>query len=169
MPGRSIIDNLLISYEILHYLNRKSQGKQGYAALKVDMAKAYDRVEWGFLEKIMLKMGFHANWVCLIMKCIMTVRFHILYDSKEIGPIHPQRRLRQGDPLSLYLFIICVEALSNLIRAKEREGKINGCKIARGAPIISHLFFADDYFLYFRADENKVCTVKQILQEYGGA
>ena len=83
----------MISYEILHYLNRKSQGKQGYAALKVDMAKAYDQVEWGFLEKIMLKMGFHANWVRLIMKCIMIVRFHILYASKEIGPIHPQRGL----------------------------------------------------------------------------
>ena len=86
----------------------------------------------------------------------MTVRFHILYDGKEIGPIHPQRGLRQGDPLSPYLFLICDEALSNLIQAKEREEKIHGCKIARGDPIISHLFFADDCFLYFRVDEEEV-------------
>ena len=105
IPSRAIPDNLLISYEILHYLNRKTQGKQGYAVLKVNIAKAYHRVEWGFLEKIMLKIRFHDNWVRLIMKCIMTVRFHILYEGKEIGHIHPQRGLRQGDPLNFSIFI----------------------------------------------------------------
>ena len=62
--------SLIISsyiFEVLHYLNRKTQGKHGFAALKVDMSKAYDRVEWDFLERIMLRMGFHERWVNLIM------------------------------------------------------------------------------------------------------
>ena len=87
--GRSITDNVLLSYEVLHYLHRKSQGKVGYAALKVDMAKAYDRVEWKSLEKVMLRMGFHDRWVTLIMQCITSVKFNILHDGKEIGLIIP--------------------------------------------------------------------------------
>ena len=67
-------------------------------------------------------MGFHERWVNLIMECISTVQFKILHEGKELGPIIPQRGLRQGDPLSPYLFIICPEALSSLIQAKEREG-----------------------------------------------
>ena len=74
-----------------------------------------------------------------------------------------RRGLCQGDPLSLYLYLKCAEALSNLIRAKEREGKIHGFKIAQGAPITSHMFFVDDCFLYSILDEEEVCTVKQIL------
>ena len=87
--------------------------------LKVDMEKSYDRVEWGFLKKIMFRMGFHPQWVGLIMECISTVRFNILYEGEELGSILPQRGLRQGDPLSSYLFIICAEDLSALIRSKE--------------------------------------------------
>ena len=59
ITGRSIIDNILPSYKVLHYFHRKSQGKMGYTARKVDMAKTYNRLEWVFLEKLMLKMGFH--------------------------------------------------------------------------------------------------------------
>ena len=70
----------------------------GYAALKVDMAKAYDRVQWDFLEKMMLKLGFHERWVKIMRGCISTVRFNILHASKELGPIFHQRGLRQGDP-----------------------------------------------------------------------
>ena len=62
--------------------------KQGYAALKVDMANAYDRVELSFLEKVMLGMGFHEHRVKLIMTCITTVSFTILQDGHELGPIN---------------------------------------------------------------------------------
>ena len=112
-------------------------------------------------------MGFHERWVNLIMECISTVQFKILHEGKELSPIIPQRGLRQGDPLSTYLFIICAEALSSLIQAKEKEGQIHGCKVARGAPTIAHLFFVDDCFIYFRANEYETRVVKQILGEYG--
>ncbi|KAH9683739.1 reverse transcriptase domain-containing protein [Citrus sinensis] len=69
VPGRAITDNILISAEIMHYLKRKRQGKTGIAALKIDMSKAYDRIEWGFLKAMMLKLRFVARWVELIFLC----------------------------------------------------------------------------------------------------
>ena len=112
-------------------------------------------------------MGFHHRWITLVMTCISTVRFTILHDGKKLGPIVPRKGLPQGDPLSPFLFIICDEALSSLIHAKESSGCLNGCKIARGAPPISYLFFADNCFLYFRATEVETCIIKHTLLEYG--
>ena len=101
----------------------------------------------------MYKMGFHEQWVKIILACVSSICFQILHDGKEIGPIIPQQGQCQGDPLSPYLFIICAEALSSLIKFKEAAGHIHGCQIVRGAPSISHLFFADNCFIFFRANE----------------
>ena len=86
--------------------------------------------------------------------------------GKEIGPITPRRGLRQGDPLSPYLFLICVEGLSCLLQKEASRGRIHGCSIARSTPIINHLFFADDSFLFFRADEEESTCMKNCLDDY---
>lgn len=75
IPGRSITDNVLIAYESVHALNRHRGEKGGFGALKVDMSKAYDRVEWGFLGHVLLKMGFSDRWVGLIRECVSTVKY----------------------------------------------------------------------------------------------
>lgn len=144
ISGRAITDNILISTEVIHYLKRKRQGKDGITTLKIDMSKAYDRVEWTFLKLIMLKMGFAADIVNLIMMCVTIVSYKIMRDGREIGPIIPSRGLRQGDPLSPYLFIIRAEGLSSLIHHYEKAGLLHGARVARGDPDTSHLFFADD-------------------------
>ncbi|KAH9680917.1 reverse transcriptase domain-containing protein [Citrus sinensis] len=167
VPSRAITDNILISAEIVHYLKRKRQGKEGVAALKIDMSKAYDRIEWGFLKAIMLRMGFAADWVDLIMLCVTTVNYKAIREGIEVGPIVPSRGLRQGDPLSPYIFILCAEGLNLLIHHYEQAGLLHGATVARGALSITHFFFTDDCFLFFKATDKEACLVKNILAMYG--
>ena len=89
--------------------------KKGFMAINLDMSKCYNRVEWSFLERIFLKLGFQESLVALIMKCITTISYSILVNGKPKGMITPLRGLRQGDPLSPYLFLFYIEGLNSLL------------------------------------------------------
>lgn len=102
--------------------------------VKLDISKVYDRVEWVYLEAIMRKMGFHERWISLAMMCVKTVSFSVLINGEPRGKIIPTRGLRQGDPISLYLFLLCVEGLSAILRDEMKMGKIKGVLVCRGAP-----------------------------------
>lgn len=84
VPGRLITDNVLLACEFTHFMKNKKSGKEGYAAIKLDMSKAYDRVEWEFLRRMMEKMGFVAQWIQLIMRCISTVSYKIAENDGEV-------------------------------------------------------------------------------------
>ena len=135
-------------------------------ALKLDMSKAYDRVEWSFLEATMMKMGFDARWVALILSCINSASYSILVNGVPKGDIRPSRGIRQGDPLSPYLFLICSEALNCQLQQASRSEAIKGFSLCKNGPKISHLFFADDTLLFCRAIKRDLDVVQSILVLY---
>ncbi|XP_050217409.1 uncharacterized protein LOC126668246 [Mercurialis annua] len=161
--GRLISDNILVAFESFH------KGKKGYMAMKLDMSKAYDRVEWCFLETVKNKMGFPTQVVSLIMKCITSVSFSIMINRVPQSKFSPHRGLRQGDPLSPFLFIMCAEAFLGLFTNAVSEGKIHGIRIARSAPVVSHLFFADDSIIFARASEKEAKEIQSIIKCYEDA
>ncbi|KAL5735902.1 hypothetical protein ACOSQ2_030690 [Xanthoceras sorbifolium] len=166
VPGRLIFDNIMVAFELLHSIKKQKKGKRGYAAIKLDMSKAYDRVEWGFLEFIMEKLGFPNHFRALVMDCVSTSKLSFLVNGKSVGEVSPQRGLRQGCPLSPYLFLLCAEALSTLIKGNESNGQSLGMRCCRGSPLVSHLFFADDSIVFCRASVQNCEKLKQILNIY---
>lgn len=124
IPGRLIIDNIMVAYELMHFMKRKTKGKQGWMALKLDMSKTYNRVEWGFLEVVLKKMGFNNQITKMFMTCISAVNYQISHAGRKFGSINPTRGLRQGDPLSSYMFLICIEGFTALIQEYEKRGLI---------------------------------------------
>ncbi|VFQ78868.1 unnamed protein product [Cuscuta campestris] len=133
---------------------RKQVGKVGWVGLKLDMAKAYDRVSWTFVETMMRTLGFSEAWIQLIMMCVKSVRYRVLVNGTLSEVIAPTRGL------------ICAEGLSLLLKKAEVERRIHGVRVANGAPPISHLFFADDSLLLFKASMEEARVVKQCLEEY---
>ena len=138
----------------------------GFMALKLDMSKAYDRVEWNYLQKVMETMGFCTRWIGLIMECVRTVSYSILLNDDPKGLINPTRGIRQGDPLSPFLFLLCTEGLHGLIKKSARAEDINGFSICKRGPKLTHLFFADDSLLFCKANPQECGNVLKILAVY---
>lgn len=130
------------------------------------MSKAYDRVEWHFLRRMMEKMGFDSRWINLIMQYVSTVSYKIKVNGELTEEIIPTRGLRQGGPLSPYLFLICAEGFSELLNAAEREGKLEGVTICQGALSVTHLLFAYDSLLLLKADDRNANHLQHVLQLY---
>jgi hypothetical protein len=117
----------------------------------------------------MLKLGFHGDWVKLIMACVTTASYAILVNGEPKGYIKPKRGLRQGDPLSPYLFLLCAEGLSALFRKAKRDSLIKGISICRGGARISHLFFADDSIIFCKANIANCAALQDVLNVYANA
>ena len=111
-------------------------------------------------------MGFDAHWVKLMCECISSVQYRVLLNGQPRGLTIPQRGLRQGDPLSPYLFIMCTEALIRNIKKAEREKQLTGMKVARVCPEVSHLLFADDSLFFCKANKDECQTILKILKDY---
>ncbi|CAN1125969.1 LINE-1 reverse transcriptase homolog [Linum perenne] len=168
VPGRHITDNIIILQEVVHSM-MGMKGRNGQMILKIDLAKAYDRVEWSFLNDTLLAAGFPKEFVDLTMACVTTANFQVLWNGGLTENFKPTRGLRQGCPLSPYLFTLCIDRLSHLINSVVQENRWKPIKIGRNGPLLSHLFFADDLILFGEATELQGDVVMDCLQTFCSA
>jgi hypothetical protein len=132
-------------------MKRKREKNLRCCALKLVMKKAYDRVEWSYLRAIMLKLGFHQLWVEMVMRLVTIVSFSVLFNGDHLEGFSPSRGIRQGDPISPYLFLLEAQGLSCLLKPRVESSSLSGIKVAPSAPMVCHLLFTDDSLLFFKA------------------
>ena len=165
VPGRRGTDNAIIVQELIHSIS-KAKGKEGYMAIKIDLEKAYDKLEWSFIRERLFHINLPTNLIELIMSCISSMTTTILFNGGTMDPIIPSRGIRQGDPLSPYLFILCMDWLGQLIEGKCVENLWNPVKSSKSSPSFSHLFFADDLVLFAKANQANCSTIRDVLDEF---
>ncbi|GLT61796.1 hypothetical protein SLA2020_344780 [Shorea laevis] len=150
VPGRKGIDNVIILQELVYSFSKK-KGRKGDMIIKLDLEKTYDCLEWSFIREALVFFNFPAKTISLIMSCIFSRNISILVNGDKIEPFSPSRGIRQGDPLSPYIFILCLEFLSIKIFADMASGLWKGSKAGKSGPILSQLFFADDLIFVGKA------------------
>ncbi|GJV83921.1 putative RNA-directed DNA polymerase, eukaryota, reverse transcriptase zinc-binding domain protein [Tanacetum coccineum] len=164
VPGRSIADNILLTQEIMHnyHLNHGTPR----CAFKVDIQKAYDTVDWCFLRKILMGFGFHDRMVGWIMECVTTTSFSICVNGSLHGYFKGKRGLRQGDPLSPYLFTLVMEILTLIIKRRVRESDVFAYHRYCSKLDLVNLCFADDLFLFAHGNTNSARVIMESLEEF---
>ena len=127
VPGRKASDNVILVQEIIHSMNI-SRSKIGTMTIKIDLEKAYDRLEWSFIRLTLQHFNLPLWWIELIMSCISSSHLSVLVNGEKTESFAPSRGIRQGDPLSPYIFILCMEFLAWLIEGEVRNGNWKGIK-----------------------------------------
>ena len=163
VKGRQILDSVLIANECLD--SRLKSVNPGVLC-KLDMEKAYDHVNWNFLLYLLKRYGFGEKWCMWIKQCISTVRFSVLINGASCGYFGSSRGVRQGDPLSPFLFVLVMEAFNRMIGAITSRGLISGflvgsCEQTR--VVVSHLLFANDTLVFCGADDSQIRHIGALL------
>jgi hypothetical protein len=151
VPGRLITDNALLAFECLHYMEHGTATQAPSCAYKLDLSKAYDRVDWVFLEEVMHKMGFSRRWIQWIMVCVTTVRYSVKLNGAQLEAFFPSRGLRQGDPLSPFLFLFVADGLSALLQSEISTGVFLRLKFA--GVLLGFLIFFSQMTPFFSSEQ----------------
>ena len=159
------MDNIVIAEELIYCMDNK-KGKMGFMAIKVDLEKAYDRLKWNFIHKVLHAFHFPHHLVKLIMSCISTTSISILVNGESLESFNPSRAILQGDPISPYIFILCMEYLGSLIEKECMDGDWVPIKASRENLEISHLFFVDDLILFAKASEEGREVIRDVLDRF---
>eukprot|EP00253_Pinus_taeda_P028075 PITA_28075 len=166
VEGRQILDNILLAYEMIHSLHsRKAAGM----LMQLDLSKAYDKVSWTYLESILDAFVFRKPWIKWILALIKSPRYSILVNGTPSTPFSPSRGIRQGDPLSPFLFVILMEGLSTLIAKRKEYGQIKGLQPIRSCPATTHQQFVDDTMLHGTPTVKEATAYRDILHLFSRA
>lgn len=134
--------------------------------IKIDLEKAYGRLEWSFIRDTLKLFNFLNHLISLIMSCVSTSSISMLVNGGGLDYFQPSRGIRQGDPLSPYLFILCMEVLGALITEKCEAKLWDPVKVAPRGIAFSHLFFTDDLVLFAKADKKNCIAIKDAIETF---
>ena len=165
IPGRLSVDNIVVVQEAVHSMRRK-KGRKGWMLLKLDLEKPYDRVRWDFLEDTLKAARLPGAWVQWIMQCVTGPSMSVLWNGEKTDGFAPRRGLRQGDPLSPYLFVMCLERLCHQIDRAVGAKRWKPIRMSCGGPMLSHICFADDLILFAEASVAQIRVIRGILEAF---
>ncbi|VVA41142.1 Hypothetical predicted protein, partial [Prunus dulcis] len=154
-----------VAQEMLHKF-KKSKGSKGFVAWKIDLSKAYDRLNWDFIREVLWEVGIRGRILELLMQCINSVRYKVILNGELTDSFSPKCGIRQGDPLSPYLFVLCMEKLSHIIQQAVQDKAWKPVQICQSGHFISHLFFADDLILFRKGSVNQAIVMKKCLDDF---
>ncbi|KAL9665814.1 hypothetical protein QQ045_000135 [Rhodiola kirilowii] len=164
VQGRCIHENVCLAHDLAHDLNNKTFG--GNVIIKLDMAKAYDRVSWSFLLAALRAYDFREGAFDLILRCITNCRYSVKWDGKLYGCFHSRQGVRQGDPLSPTLFVLAIEWLSKALNNAVITGSLQNYYTAPGALPINHLLFVDDLLIFTNCAKHYIKWLLAIIQVF---
>jgi hypothetical protein len=163
IKGRGLVDGVVVVNEVVDLA--KKVGKE-CLILKVDFEKAYDSVDWGFLEYMLRRFGFGGKWIGWIRACVFAGNLSVLVNGSPASEINIQRGLKQGDPLAPFLFLLVAEGFAGLMRSAVEKNHFKGFKVGSGGLQISHLQYADDTLCIGEATVDNIWTLKAILRGF---
>nr|XP_027071862.1 uncharacterized protein LOC113696683 [Coffea arabica] len=164
VKGRNITENYLLAQELVTGIGKKARG--GNVALKLDMAKEYDRMPWFHVIHVLRKFGFGERFIDIVWWLVSNVGFSVIINGVSNGFFKSSRGLRQGDPLSPVLFVIGAEVLSREIYNLARQGGYVGFRVPRDCPTVTHLAFVDDVIIFSNGSTAALKRIMQVLGAY---
>eukprot|EP00253_Pinus_taeda_P009631 PITA_09631 len=166
VEGRQILDGLVVTQEVIHSLKVK---KQKGMMIKLDLSKAYDRLNWKYLETVLDRFGFHQRWIAWIHNLISSPHFSVLVNGSPSKTFNASRGIRQGDPLSPFLFILAAEGLGHFIKQEQTANRIKGLQIWGNNLPLTHQQFVDDIMLFGEPTVREVRQLRRILDLFAEA
>lgn len=163
VPGRLLVENVLLATELVAGYKWKDISKR--CMLKVDLQKAFDSVNWDFIQNTLEALGFPTHFRKLIAQCITTTRFSVSINGEPCGYFKGTKGLRQGDPLSPYLFVIALEVFSQMLNTRYRDGSI-GYHPRTADPEVTHLAFADDIMIFFDGEKKSLENIVETMDVF---
>lgn len=165
ITGQSRSNNIIIAQEVIHCIRSKRKGRN-WMTLKLDLEKAYDRVSWDFIRASLKVVGIPEFLYSVIMKAITSLTMQVLWNGVPTQKFKLVRGIRQGCPLSPYLFMLCIDWLGRLIHAQISDGKWNLIRLSCKGPDLSHLFFVDDLVIFCKAEMEQAQHLSGMLSHF---